>query len=135
KPGGLPSLDVASGVSFWKAFWIGVAQGAAIAPGISRSGSTIAAALFLKVSRDAAVLFSFLLSIPAILGAAVLQLRHVEFSQPNVWQSLLTGFIVSYIFGLIGLWGIVYVVKRGRLQYFSYYLWALSAIILLHQSL
>ena len=80
KPGGLPArLEGAAAARFqdemnWKdALLIGLLQAVAIVPGISRSGATISAALFRRLDRDFAARFSFLLSIPAILGALVLQ--------------------------------------------------------------
>ncbi len=118
-------------LSLKKALLIGFAQGCAIAPGISRSGMTIAAALFLGVERSTAALFSFLLAIPAVSGAALLELRDVNWNQN--WQSCLTGFLVSYMAGLIGLTLVIRAVKRGRLEIFSPYLLLVGALtIVLH---
>jgi len=61
-----------------KGFWVGVVQGIAVMPGISRSGSTIAASLILGIKREDAVEFSFLMALPAVFGAALLQIRHIE---------------------------------------------------------
>ena len=112
-----------------KAFLIGLAQSIAIAPGISRSGSTISTGLFLGLPRSLAALFSFMISIPAILGAGLLELRHLEPSS-SILAPLLTGFIVSCFAGLFGLWMILKFVKNGRLELFTLYLWPLGIWLL-----
>lgn len=117
-------------IPWWKALLIGVAQGGAIAPGVSRSGTTIASAILLGVDRKTASLFSFLLSLPAILGATALQLRDVTWT-PDYFYFLLIGFLASYVVGLMGLTLLLHFVKRGRLDVFSYYLWILGVLVLI----
>lgn len=117
-------------ISIKKAIIIGVAQGFAIAPGISRAGATISAALYSGVSRASAARFSFLLSIPAVFGAAVLELRDADFSSQSslyLWIAL----VFSYIFGLIGLTLIVKIVSHGKLQIFSGYLLVIGVLAML----
>lgn len=112
-------------ISWKSALIIGTAQGCAIAPGISRSGTTISAALFCNISRNSAAKFSFLLSIPAILGAATLELRHSElinFNSIPMW----TGFVTAYATGLFSLSLVIKLVNKGKLQIFSGYLIALG---------
>ncbi len=113
------------------ALLIGLGQGLAITPGISRSGTTIAIALLLGMRRDEAARFSFLLSIPAILGATLLELRKLHEIEVNVLAFLSGGF-VAMVTGLLALIFLIKIVKKGQLAWFSPYLWALSAIILLH---
>lgn len=108
-----------------KAFMIGLAQSFAIAPGISRSGSTISAGLLLGLPRSLAALFSFVISIPAIAGAGLIELRHVEMSA-SVLSPLLLGFFVSFVSGLVGLSLILKFVKNGKLEIFTVYLWPLG---------
>ncbi len=120
-------------VSLKKAIIIGFAQGLAIAPGVSRSGATIAAALLMGVERRAAALFSFLMSIPVILGASLIQLKDVESWSSDLLITLVLGGVVSYLAGLAGLVMVLKLVRKGRLEVFSYYLWALSAIVALTQ--
>ncbi|MFC1610463.1 undecaprenyl-diphosphate phosphatase [Myxococcota bacterium] len=112
-----------------RALAIGLAQGLAIVPGISRSGSTIAVALYLGVSRDLAARYSFLLSVPAILGALVVKLAGGSgVSGPiEVW-ALAVGFGAAALTGLLALAVLVPLVRRGRLHYFAIYL--LAAAIL-----
>lgn len=106
---------------------IGFVQALAIAPGISRSGITIAAGVILGLPHRISALFSFMIAIPAILGAGVLQLRGLSVYDTDVVLSLLLGFVVAYVSGLVGLWMILQFVKKGRLHLFSYYLWAVGA--------
>ena len=113
----------------WKAVAIGLAQGAAITPGISRSGSTIAAGLLLGLDRETAARYSFLLSIPAISGAFILKLGDVEGGDVAV-VPLVVGFFAAAISGYLALRFLIGLVKRGDFSRFSWYLWPLSAIII-----
>lgn len=109
---------------------IGTAQGLAIMPGISRSGITIACGLLLGLDRGLAARFSFLLSIPAVTGAAVLQMESQALERvglsPMVW-----GFLASAASGLFALMALMAVVRKGRLHYFSPYCWAVGILILI----
>lgn len=109
-------------ISFIKAFILGFFQALAIAPGVSRSGMTIVGGLFLKENGKDSALFSFLLAIPAILGAALLQLNDLSFAGGD-WGYLLVGLVSSYITGVLGLWFILKVIGRGRLEVFAVYMW------------
>lgn len=117
----LPELAV------WQVLVIGVAQGLAITPGISRSGTTIAVALFLGLERELAARFSFLLAIPAICGAFVLTAKdaHVESLDFGV---LGVGFVASMLSGYGALVLLVKLVKRGDFAWFSPYLFALAGL-------
>jgi len=108
-------------LTVWDALFLGVIQGLAIIPGISRSGATITAALFIKMDRPLAGRFSFLLSIPSILGALVLELKEPVgesvFSYPMIFIASLVSFVVGYF----ALRLLLHVVDQGRLYYFSPY--------------
>jgi undecaprenyl-diphosphatase len=110
---------------------LGAVQGLAMLPGISRSGSTISAGLYLGLTREFSGAFSFLLSIPSVLGASF-----VEFIQSGVSSSeyglLVAGFAVSFGIGFIALKLLLLFLRRGSLYVFSYYCFAaaLSAILL-----
>ena len=105
------------------ALLIGLAQGLAITPGISRSGTTIAVALFLGLDRDMAARFSFLACIPAILGAVVMKSRD-GFSVADVdWAAVGVGFVAAFVVGYGALVMLVAIVKRGGLHRFTFYLW------------
>ncbi len=102
---------------------IGLVQGLAITPGISRSGSTIAVALFLGLNRELAARFSFLLSIPAILGAVVLETKDGLHVGDTDWTAVGWGFAASAVVGYVALVLLVALVKRGGLHHFAWYLW------------
>jgi undecaprenyl-diphosphatase len=108
---------------------IGLLQGAAIVPGFSRSGLTIGGALFLGWKREDAARFSFLLSIPAILGAALFQLQKTDITdQP--WPVLLTGVVVSAVFGYLALVLLLSIINRGKFFTFSFYCFAVGLLAL-----
>lgn len=112
---------------------IGVAQGFAITPGISRSGTTIAVALLLGIGRAEAARFSFLLSVPAICGAVVLQLKDGLPTDHASMSTLLAGFTSAMAVGYMALVMLVALVRRGGLYRFAYYVWpaAITAYVLL----
>ena len=113
-----------------RAVAISLAQGLAITPGISRSGSTIAAALFLGMEREAAARFSFLLSIPAIAGAFVLKAGDLVLD-PSHMGPILVGVISSAVSGYLALIFLIRLVRKGDFRAFAYYLWPLAVLALL----
>jgi undecaprenyl-diphosphatase len=124
-PGGRP-LD---GAPWWKASLVGVAQAAAIVPGISRSGSTIVAALAAGLRREDAVRFSFLLSLPAILGASLLELRHLPDGELGVPFALAAaGFAAAAVTGYLAIVFVLRWTREGRLWQFGLYCLAVAAI-------
>ena len=102
---------------------LGLAQGCAITPGISRSGTTIVVAMFLGLERGLAARFSFLISVPAILGAVVLKSRDVDMATMDPLQ-LGVGAVTALVSGYLALVVLVGLVKRGRLSGFAWYCWA-----------
>lgn len=112
----------------WRdALLIGIVQGVAVLPGISRSGITIAMALFLGVDRHEAVRFSFMLALPAIIGAALLELDGSAFAQTQLIVPLGVGMLVAFVVGGASLLALIALVKRGRLWLFAPYLFALGS--------
>jgi undecaprenyl-diphosphatase len=109
---------------------IGLIQGLAIVPGISRSGATIALGLILGLSRDTAARFSFLLSIPAICGAALIGAGELASGEGPSLAIVALGTGVSALVGYAALWILVYIVRRGRLHLFAPYC-ALAGILAL----
>lgn len=101
---------------------IGVAQGLAVLPGLSRSGSTIACAMMLGTMGPAAFRFSFLMSLPAVLGAVVLELRHPEDVIRELGVTALAGAVAAFFVGLASLFLLRNLVDRGRFWAFSLYL-------------
>jgi len=108
---------------------IGLVQGMAIIPGISRSGSTISAGLFLKLDRELTARFSFLLSIPAILAAVALQVKDAGQSTFSPLE-LSLGFLAALISGFLALMLLLKIVRSGRLHVFAYYCWLIGLISL-----
>lgn len=107
---------------------IGTLQGLAIMPGISRSGSTIAAGLFVGLSRDTAARFSFLLAVPAIIGAATLHAQDfVELPAELVGPSLV-GFVAATVSGYAAIGILMAVIRRSRLYVFVAYTAAVGAL-------
>lgn len=109
---------------------IGVVQGLAILPGISRSGSTISMAMFLGVDRKLAGRYSFLLSIPAIVGALILGLGEPELATTIPLVTIVAGSIVSALVGWLALVILLRVVDRGQLHRFAPYCWLVGVITL-----
>lgn len=109
---------------------IGGAQALAIAPGISRSGATISAGLFLGFERELAARYSFLLSIPAILGAALIQVKDISAGLDLLGASMIAGFIASAVSGYIAIKFLLKLIRERDLYVFAYYCFALGLLIL-----
>lgn len=113
----------AVGVKPLQGLGIGLAQGFGVLPGISRSGSTIAGALLCGVDREQAGEFSFLLSIPAILGAFVLQLDDLdEIGSAVGLAPVVAGCIAAFVAGIFALSVLMKIVRKGKLEWFALYL-------------
>lgn len=110
---------------------IGLAQAVAIAPGISRSGATISAGLFLGFTREAAARFSFLLSIPIIAGATLVKLRHGMGDSPEGQAQLIMGFLAAALSGFAGIKFLLGYVRRHNLRVFALYCWVVGIGVLL----
>jgi undecaprenyl-diphosphatase len=114
-------------IDAWEAVAIGVIQGAAVFPGLSRSGSTIILALLLGIAPLRAAKFSFLLSVPAILGGTLVTLRKGVSHLPAPLPSA-AGFLVALVVGYLALLLVERLVVRGRFHRFAPYTLALSAL-------
>lgn len=117
---------------WWQALLIGIAQGFAPLPGVSRSGLTITMALLLGFQRSWAVGFSLLMAVPAILGAAVFELRKVKFDAltGDLIGQTVAATVVAGLVGFLAISWLVRVVRGGRLWYFSVYLIVLGLVTL-----
>ncbi|MEM7409258.1 MAG: undecaprenyl-diphosphate phosphatase [Myxococcota bacterium] len=112
------------------AWWIGCAQAFAIVPGISRSGSTVAMSLGLGIRPAAAAEFSFLMSVPAILGAAVTKFDELtQVAAEAVWP-LVVGSAAAGVAGVAAIWLFVAMLRRQSFHVFSYYTWVAGAAFL-----
>ncbi|WP_462411077.1 undecaprenyl-diphosphate phosphatase [Neobacillus sp. Marseille-QA0830] len=122
-------------ISYKDALVIGTFQAVAIMPAISRSGMTIAAALWRKLDRETAAYFSFLLSTPAIAGAIVLQMKDLLGSggEEITLSALLVGIISSAFFGYVAVKWMVGYLKKHSLKPFAVYVWILGLVVLFFQ--
>lgn len=110
---------------------IGVAQACAIAPGISRSGATISTGLFLGMDRKLAARYSFLLSIPAILGAALVQIKDITSVVDLSTTATIAGFIAAAITGYLAIKIVIKLISERDLLIFAYYCWIVGALALI----
>jgi undecaprenyl-diphosphatase len=118
-----------SGITARHALVLGVAQGMGVFPGISRSGITISAGLFAGLKREEAGEFSFLLSIPAILGAALLKIGDLgDLSGSLGAGPLAAGMLAGLVSGLLALVLLMRLVRSGKLFFFAFYLIPLGII-------
>lgn len=121
-------------LTFKNTLVIGCSQAVAILPGISRSGSTITAGLFLGLDRRQAADYSFLLSIPAVAGAAFLEIPKLfTSSNPhNDWALFMAAGTVSFLSGLLAIYFLLKILRKHSLEGFSYYCWAAGLFFLWH---
>lgn len=114
---------------------IGTFQGMAITPGLSRSGSTIVGGLFMGLSKKNATRFSFLLALPATFGASVLELSKTLTTNLSDVSFLIVvvGILASCITGIFSIKFLIKVLEKGKLYYFSYYVWFLGLIVILFE--
>ena len=113
-----------------RALVIGIAQALAIMPGLSRSGSTIFTGMVLGINRETAARFSFIMSIPAILGAVVLKMNDLVAEPPSAEQltAIAVGTLASVISGYYAIVLLMRLVRQGKLQWFGYYCLCVSAL-------
>lgn len=121
----------ADSLSFGQAIFVGVAQAAALVPGVSRSGATITLGLFLGLRREEAARYSFLMSVPIIAGAGTLQLGEVVSQGMNASQMLVfaVGFVSSGVVGYLAIRFFIGFVANHSLRAFAYYRFGLAALV------
>ncbi|MDI6758472.1 MAG: undecaprenyl-diphosphate phosphatase [Candidatus Omnitrophota bacterium] len=117
--------------SFKDVLILGFTQSIAIIPGISRSGITISTLLFRGINRSSSFRLSFLLAIPVIFGAAVLEAKKVGFALGQNFASYSGGFIASFVTGFFSLWVLRKILDKAKFYYFGYYCIIAAIIILL----
>lgn len=115
-------------LSLLDALVTGVVQGCAIIPGISRSGSTIAALLVRGIDGEVAARFSFLLALPAVFGAALLSLRDLEHVAIEAVYPFIAGTLAAMVTGLFSIHLLMGIMKRRRLHWFAYYCWGVGGL-------
>lgn len=110
-----------------QSLWVGIAQAVAILPGISRSGATVAAGSWLGVEVVKMAEFSFLMSVPAILGAGLLQLDQVGSGPPVGGTALAVGFVAAAAAGVLAIRLFVHMLRARTFYWFAWYCWAAGA--------
>ena len=114
---------------------IGCMQGVGVLPGVSRSGSTISGALFTGLNRKTAADFSFLMSIPAIIGGAIFEVPDaIKTGLGDMhWTTLVAGMLVAGITGYFAIKVMLKLIAKGKLRGFAYYVAVMGALVLLDQ--
>lgn len=120
-------------MSYLDAVFIGIMQGLAIVPGISRSGATISGGLFKGLSREFAARYSFLLALPIIFGATLLEIKDIPRSENIDLLPLVIGTVTAAVSGYLAIKHMLRVLTQGSLRIFSYYVWFLALIVLTDQ--
>jgi undecaprenyl-diphosphatase len=115
------------GIDLRASFWIGLAQAAALLPGMSRCGVTISTGLLLDVNGERAARFGFLLSVPVILGAAVLEAKGISAWPAKEMRPLLIAeFLSAAVAAFLALHLLTSIIRRERLYGIAYYCWAIA---------
>jgi len=118
-------------VNIKKSIIIGISQAIAVLPGISRSGATISTAILSGVRGEEAFRFSFLISIPAVLGAAILEMPSSGTLTTEMWWQYIMGFITSFLSGIASLYLLGRIINKNKLYYFSFYCFLIGFSVLI----
>lgn len=129
-----PASNVKNGISFWQAFVVGIGQALAVAPGLSRSGTTIATGLLCGVKREVMAQFSFLMVLVPIIGEQFLDILktltgHAELGGGLNPVCLVVGFAAAFLSGLFACKAMVALVKKARLSWFALYCLIVAVLI------
>lgn len=118
---------------YHNAIIVGIAQGLAIIPGISRSGSTIVGSLLQGLNREEAARYSFLLSVPVIFGAGLLQTKETLTTGLTgiSWNSIIAGTFAAAIAGYFAIKYLLHILRTGSLIIFSYYCWTIGLLVII----
>ena len=119
-------------LKFRHAVFVGIMQGIAICPGVSRSGSTLFGSLLAGLDRATAVKFAFLISIPSILGSVVLEApdAFAQGLEGSIIGPMIAGVIVAAVSGIFAIKAMIRIVTGKRLFGFSIYVWLVAAVVL-----
>jgi undecaprenyl-diphosphatase len=117
-------------VSFVTSMLVGISQALAIIPGVSRSGVTMTTGLLAGMTREGAARFSFLLSTPIILGAAMVKLPHVVSNPSMITVSFIIGMLVSCVTGIVSIGFLLRYVQTKNFLPFAWYRFMLGALVI-----
>ena len=118
-----------SHMGWFQALFMGLGQACAIMPGLSRSGTTIAAGLVIGLDKEFAAKFSFILSIPAIFGAFIVQLKDIGLSMSGDGAAIILGFVAAFVSGYLAIKWLLDLIQNKSLDIFSYYCWIVGVIV------
>lgn len=118
-----------SHMGWFQSLFMGLGQACAIMPGLSRSGTTIAAGLVMGLDKEFAAKFSFILSIPAIFGAFLVQLKDIGLSMGSDGAAIIFGFIAAFVSGYMAIKWLIDLIQNKSLDVFSYYCWVVGIIV------
>lgn len=118
-------------IGFRDSIIIGLWQGLAIIPGISRSGATVVGGLWRNFDRSSALSYSFYLAIPVIISSTAIKFREIDIALLDVYTGqVMVSFVATFFFALLSIRFLIYLVKRSKLTLFSLYLFVLAALLL-----
>ena len=112
-----------------QSLFMGLAQACAIMPGLSRSGTTIAAGLVAGLDKEFAAKFSFILSIPAIFGAFIVQLKDIGLSMSGDGAAIILGFVAAFVSGYLAIKWLIDLIQNKSLDIFAFYCWIVGVIV------
>jgi undecaprenyl-diphosphatase len=112
-----------------EALFMGLGQACAILPGLSRSGTTIAAGLTIGLDKEFAAKFSFILSIPAIFGAFILQLKDIGSALDVNFLPVILGFVAAFVAGYAAIKWMLELIQKKNLDIFAYYCWVVGIVV------
>jgi len=115
-------------LNWWQSLIIGAAQGASIIPSISRSGATVSTGLFFGIKKEKLITFSFLMAIPAIIGAFIIEAKDLVFE--NIWPMII-GSLAALIVGYFALKLVIKAIEKGKWHWFAYYCVMIGVLIIL----
>ena len=118
-----------SRMGWFQSLFMGLGQACAIMPGLSRSGTTIAAGLVMGLDKEFAAKFSFILSIPAIFGAFIVQLKDIGSSMSGDGAAIILGFVAAFISGYFAIKWLIDLIQNKSLDFFSYYCWIVGIVV------
>ncbi len=124
-------------IKFQDALSIGFLQGLAIIPGISRSGSTIMAALWRGLDRSTAVKYSFMIAAPVILGGTLIEVKEIISTgiEPSMVLNYFVGALVAFISGVVAIKVFIKLLSENKFHYFARYCWVLGILVILYSLL
>ncbi|MCC7554337.1 MAG: undecaprenyl-diphosphatase UppP [Methanobacteriaceae archaeon] len=116
-------------MGFKETIFMGLAQACAILPGLSRSGTTISAGLVTGLDKEFAAKFSFILSIPAILGATLVKAKDIGTAMDTNLAVMVVGFIAALISGYLSIKWLLQLIQNKSLDIFAYYCWVIGILV------